>query len=268
MGIATINSATGEHDGVIGLILARRDDGMSVQEQACPPPHVGEEWLRRVEAEYTSAAVTAEFVLWLLRLAASPDLIRDGLRIVDDELEHASLSHAVATEAGNNERPRLVQESLGLTRTPGQPLLVDTVLHGVENFCLGETVAVPLFVAMREQCVIPVARAALDRIVRDEVRHRDFGWTLLQWLVDMHGDGVRARVRDALPRMFTSVRATYGQGDHAEREAEPNPEDARWGLIPTRRYHEILLRTVEREYLPRFERVGIDARPAWTASSC
>ena len=49
-------------------------------------------------------------------------------------------------------------------------------------FCLGETVAVPLFSHLRERCTESLPRAALDRILRDEVRHRDFGWDLLDWL--------------------------------------------------------------------------------------
>jgi hypothetical protein len=229
-----------------------------------PSSRVAVEWLRRVEAEYTSAAITAELVQWLIRLGASPDLIRDGLRIVDDELEHASLSHAVATEAGANERPQLVQERLGLRRHAERPLLLDAALQGVEIFCLGETVAVPLFVAMREDCSVPVARQALDRIVRDEVRHRDFGWMLLAWLIDTHAEPMREAIANALPAMFERLRSSYGQSDFEARIDEPGEADARWGLMPSPRYHEILLRTVERDYIPRFARVGIDARAAWT----
>lgn len=236
---------------------------MSTDDTPTPSPRVAEEWLRRVEAEYTSAAITAQLVQWLIRLGASPDLIRDGLRIVDDELEHASLSHATATEAGTDARPRLVQEQLGLQRNQQRPLLADAALQGVDIFCLGETVAVPLFVAMRDRCTVAVARAALDRIVRDEVRHRDFGWTLLQWLIDTHGEPMRELVQDALPGMFEGVRQSYGQSDYAERTDEPDDGDAAWGLMPTYRYREILLRTVERDYIPRFERVGLDARTAW-----
>ncbi len=224
---------------------------------------VATEWLRRVEAEYTSAAITAELVQWLIRLGASPDLIRDGLRIVDDELEHASLSHATATAAGADERPRLVQERLGLRRHPEHPLVVDVALYGVEIFCLGETVAVPLFLAMRRRCTVPIARTALDRIVRDEVRHRDFGWTLLEWLLDHHGDFARQTIVRALPDMFERLRTSYGQSDFAERIDEPDEADEPWGLMPSRRYAEILDRTFERDYLPRFGRAGIDARLAW-----
>ena len=222
---------------------------------------VAREWLRRVEAEYTSAAITAQMAQWLIRLGAPPELVRDCLRIVDDELEHASLSHAVATAAGARERPRLVQERLGLPRNPACTLLVDAALHAVEVYCLGETVAVPLFVAMRERCTVEVARTALDRIVRDEVGHRDFGWTLLDWLVQTHGEPVREAIVSALPAMFATLRRSYGQGE--ARPGDDAGDDAAWGLMPGPRYAEILQRCLQRDYVPRFERAGIDARAAW-----
>lgn len=221
-----------------------------------------QEWLRRVEAEYSSAAITQHLVLWLIKLGAPPQLVSDGLRIVQDELDHASLSHAVATAAGTTDRPALAQERLGLRRTEGRPLVADVALQGVEVFCLGETVAVPLFVAMREHCTVPSARTALDRIVRDEVRHRDFGWNLLDWLVDAGGDAMQALVAEHLPAMLGRVRENYGQ-PVAVGEAKPGADDdaeqrAAWGLLPIQRYAEILTRCIERDYQPRFARVGID----------
>ncbi len=227
-----------------------------MSEDVKPAPHVGSEWLRRVEAEYTSCAITASFVQWLIRLAAPPALIRDGLRIVDDELEHATLSHVVAQHAGNEDTPRLVQESLGLKRTEA-PLWLDALWVAVETFCLGETVAVPLFVAMRAECTIASARAALDRIVRDEVRHRDFGWSCLDWFTQTRGDATRRQVERALPGMMQRLRTNYGQPGDAP-SPQTSPDDAQWGLLPVARYAEILERCVRRDYIPRFEALGID----------
>lgn len=58
------------------------------------------EWLRRVHAEYTSAALTQHLGLWLIQIGASPDLIKASLRIVTDEIEHARLSQAAYLGAG------------------------------------------------------------------------------------------------------------------------------------------------------------------------
>ncbi|MBV1859066.1 MAG: ferritin-like domain-containing protein [Nannocystaceae bacterium] len=221
-----------------------------------PPAHVGEEWMRRVEAEYRSCAITASFVQWLIRLGAPPELIREGLRIVDDELEHATLSHVVARDAGCETRPGLVQESLCLARND-VPLWVDGLWVAVETFCLGETVAVPLFVAMRDDCAIDSARAALDRIVRDEVRHRDFGWASLDWFTQTRPEHTRLHVERALPDMMQRLRRNYGQAS-ALPSAKPSATDAQWGLLPSARYAEILERSIRRDFMPRFETLGID----------
>lgn len=192
----------------------------------------------------------------MIRLGAPPELIRDGLRIVDDELEHASLSARVAADAGCDEPPRLVQESLGLSRSEA-PLWLDTLWAAVETFCLGETVAVPLFVAMRANCTVASARAALDRIVRDEVRHRDFGWASLDWFTQTRGDEARRQVERALPGMMQRLRTHYGQTGDAP-SSTTSTTGAQWGLLPIARYAEILERCVQRDYVPRFETLGID----------
>ena len=228
-------------------------------------PAVQHEWLRRVEAEYRSAAVTQHLVLWLLQAAVSPDLVALGLRIVRDELAHARLSHRVYLAAGGRGGPTLVRESLGLRRDEQAPLEHDILRHGVEIYCLGETVAVPLFAEIRRPCTVPSARRALDRILRDEVRHREFGWTLLGYMLEQPlGDALRTLLVKELPGMFQRLRRSYGISlPNAPRELPA--EDRAWGLMPAGLYGDILEKTVSRDYVPRFAKVGIDARAAWDA---
>src|SRR5690349_2949928 len=140
---------------------------------------VRREWLRRVEAEYRSGAHAQHLTLWLMQLGAPPDIIELGLRVVSDELKHAELCDEVYREAGGDGSPKLARDTLLLRRHESEPLELDVLRTGLEMFCLGETVAVRLFTRLREGCSVPVARRALDRILRDEVGHRDFGWTLL-----------------------------------------------------------------------------------------
>lgn len=224
------------------------------------------EWLRRVEAEYRSAAITQHLVLWLLQIGASPDLIQDGLRIVTDELTHAELSHRTYLAGGGSEPPRIVRETLGLRRSPNEPLEHDVLRAGVEVFCLGETVAVRLFKELRSECVAPSARRALDRILKDEVRHRDFGWALLEWLRETPAGPALVRLaQDELGRMFGRLRASYAPAS-AERETALPAADRAWGLMPAARYARILDEVLERDYVPRFARFDIDARAAWAGS--
>lgn len=218
---------------------------------------VREEWRARIAAEYTSAAMTQELVLWLIQAAAPPDLIEAGLAIVADELVHSRMSHEVYLAAGGTLPPAIDREQLGLARTSPQ-LEVDILRAAVRVFCLGETVAVPLFSHLRSRCTEPVARAALDRILRDEVRHRDFGWDLLDWLSTILD--APALVTPTLPAMLRDLEGSYGTGNPtvATDDGEMTPAERAWGLAPPRDYAAILAETVEKDYRPRFAARAIE----------
>lgn len=230
---------------------------------------VREEWRARIVAEYTSAAVTHHLVLWLIQAGAPPDLIDAGLAIVNDELVHSRVSHEVYVAAGGTAPPAIDREQLQLARQFDQ-LELDILRVGVRVFCLGETVAVPLFSHLRAECTQEVAKAALDRILRDEVRHRDFGWDLLDWLMSGTATGldfatVTGLVSAALPQMFAELEQTYGRENHvvAADTGEISAEDRSWGLAAPRDYAQILSRTIEKDYAPRFaaREISLPPRP-------
>jgi len=210
------------------------------------------EWRARIAAEYGSAAVTQHFVLWLMQAAAPPELLDAGLAIVADELAHSRLSHEVYVAAGGTEPPAIDARALGLAAED------DLLSVALRVFCLGETVAVPLFRRLRETCTEPVARAALDRILRDEARHRDFGWDVLDWLV-LRDAGAAARATSMLPALMERLHASYGLGNEVVASDDGAMSDAEraWGVAPPREYAEILARTTEREWVPRFSARGI-----------
>lgn len=216
---------------------------------------IAEEWLRRVEAEYRSAAAAQHFTLWLIQAGASPDLIVDGMHIAEDEIAHATLSHQVFIDAGGTGGPSLERESLQLRRE-SESLEEDLLLQGVRFFCLGETVAVPLFQEMRRQCKRESARTALDRILVDEVRHRDFGWTLLDWLLAGDaGASMQSKLQQALPAMIDDISQSYTRARGSDAITE---EERDWGLLAGSDYARILERCYQRDYVPRFAGAGID----------
>jgi hypothetical protein len=220
---------------------------------------VRHEWRARIAAEYTSAAITQHLVLWLIQAGAPPDLIDAGLVVVGDELAHSRMSHEVYVAAGGQVPPALERDALGLQRR-GEPLELDILHTAVRVFCLGETVAVPLFKHLREKCTQAPARAALDRILRDEVRHRDFGWDLLDWLfASPIGADYPAWVAAQLPSMLGELEASYGVGNPtvAGDTGEITKAERAWGLAPPREYAAILARTIEKEYRPRFSSRGV-----------
>jgi 1,2-phenylacetyl-CoA epoxidase catalytic subunit len=225
------------------------------------------EWLRRVEAEYGSAVLTHQLTAWLLQLTAPFELTRLGLAIVEDELAHAELSQEVYAEAGGRSGLQLERERLGMKSLSVAQVELGVARLALDAFCLGETVAVRLFARLRHGCEEPVAQRALDRILKDEVKHREFGWTLLEWLLTTERSGdVLVLARAELPQMFGRLRASYA---HTQLN-RASPEDAlarRWGLMPAPDYAMALHETLERDYVPRFRDHGIDARAAWGAAS-
>ncbi|MBX3258252.1 MAG: ferritin-like domain-containing protein [Labilithrix sp.] len=225
------------------------------------------EWLRRVEAEYRSAVVTQELTLWLMKVGASPDLIRAGLRIAKDEMTHADLCFRTYVEAGGEGGPVLPRETLGLRRRDGEPLEHDVLRVCVDAFCLGETVAVPLFQRLREGCVVAGPRRVLDRVLRDEVRHRDFGWALLGWLLALPlAPALRELVERELPTYFGRMRRAYAPLPTKE-SAPFSPDDRAWGLMATSEYAEVLERTVDKAWVRLFAEHGFDATKAWRAGA-
>jgi len=233
---------------------------------APPSDAVRREWLRRVEAEYRSAAITQHLTLWLMQLGASPDLIAAGMRIAADELVHARMSHRVYVAAGGCSPPALARESLELTRRADEPLEHDVTRVAVDVFCLGETVAVPLFKELRAGCSVGVARRALDRILRDEVRHRDFGWVLLEWLLATPlGQALRALVVRELPAWLSRVHASYVPATTFA-DARITAADRAWGLMPPSLYRAAVDKASTRDWTPRFAKLGIDASPVRSRS--
>jgi hypothetical protein len=228
-----------------------------------PPPgeQVRGEWARRVEAEYRSAALTHHLTLWLIQLGAPHGLLRTGLRIVSDELTHAELSAAVYRAAGGEALPQLERDTLRLPRTNGEPLERDLLRVAVEQFCLGETVAVRIFSRMRTEDNVPSVRRALDRILRDEVVHRDFGWSLLEWLLSTPlAPTFRSQLIRELPAMLTRLRENYGGlllEHHGARSLESIDRELTegtrgWGTISTLSYVAAVDEAFQRDFEPRF----------------
>ncbi len=224
---------------------------------------VQDEWHRRIEEEYRSAALANHLTLWLVQIGASPGLIERGLRITKDELAHATLSHRTYGAAGGTRAPAIVRDTLQLARRPAEPLEHDVTRVALRTFCLGETVAVPLFKVLREECTVPVARKTLDRVLRDEVRHRDFGWLLLDWLFELPmAPALRAIAVRELPVGFAQLRRGYAP-ESVRTEDQMDSADRAWGLMPPAAYARVVERALGRDWIPRFERRGIDARAAW-----
>jgi len=212
------------------------------------------EWHNRVAAEYTSAAVFARIVHWMIQVGMPGDLLSDGLQFVQEELDHAQLSDEVRVALGGaDEAIHLDADSLAPTQVPEGVLasLLDAVVH---YLCLGETLAVPLFAAMREETDHAQVTPVLTRILQDEAGHGRWGWAILDHLLELDPDGVRARVRQRLPADLAAFRLAYA----SPRPSAPlTPRELGAGMLPPQRYAAIHDATLRDVVLPRFADRGI-----------
>lgn len=229
-----------------------------------PPPceRVRTTWLRRAEAEYASAALSLQLAHWLTEVAAPPELIFAAMDIARDEFGHAERSGEVARAAGATLMPQIDRGVLSAPRDPRRPVEEDLLAALLRSFCVGETLAVPLFRSMRAGCTQPTARAVLDAILVDEVRHREFSWIALEWL--LAGPGGEA-LRDAAgPLASACVR---GRVEVCSTPLEwvlrdtASEEERAWGLISAGAYRDTVLAGIERELRPRFVRLGVALAP-------
>lgn len=212
------------------------------------------EWARRVEAEYRSAAWAAELLTWLIRAALSPDTLALTQRMVADELAHAELGRAVLLAAGGEpEAVYIPRDSLVLPHAPGLPEELRALLVAADLLCCGETVAVPLFAALREGASEPAAVAALDRVLRDEPAHSALGWILLDELLERLGPLGRAWLAPQLPACLERLHRAYGHSG-----GTCTPTQRAWGLMAPVEYSRVLVQAVEERLRPRFAARGLE----------
>lgn len=210
-------------------------------------------WVGQVRAEYASAALASEFSHWLCQLEAPPELIRQSLRIAQDEIKHAETCHQVVLATGLTSNIHLNQQQLSFAK-PYVDLRKNFLAALLQFFCLGETIAVPLFIAMRKQATQASACQAFDRIIQDEPKHADFGWLTLAWTQESWAEGAQW-LDELLPSALQTIASEYEAPLHQDGEYQPtlsNTEQA-WGLLSRSDYAQIFQTTCQRQYQQRLK---------------
>ena len=212
------------------------------------------EWANRVRAEYGSAALTARVVHGLIATGQPRPMIDTALRIVRDELDHAEISHRTFVALGGEEEALHIDITQLAAPPSNAPVLATLTENILGAFCVGETVAVPLFAAMRACAARPEALEALDRILRDEAVHRAFGWDVLEALTITDPDGVPAFASARIEGLIAAARRAYV----VEIAMPPlQAEERAAGLIDLEDYARIFEDCVRDSILPRFAALGI-----------
>lgn len=219
-------------------------------------------WTMRAEEERRSAAVFAD-LLGLLADANVPlDAVRDVHGIMGDELHHADLCASMAITLGAPKpasRPLWRTGQAPTTREERGSRALEIVL--VEG-AIGETISSALFGAGWRATVEPHARAALARILRDEVTHSRRFWRLLDAL---RLDGDDEHLHGVAARGFALIEQTQ-MVPVLTRLKNGEPFEDAWaelGVLRPEARVEAFYAAIERRVVPALNARRLDGERAW-----
>jgi hypothetical protein len=130
---------------------------------------------------------------------------------------------------------------------------------------VGETISLAMFRAGRRAAREPLTRAALERILVDEVRHQRLGWSAISawWpaLDEPDRAALQEEARAGLGAMEQQIAAPALRW--LQSRARFNPRYAELGVLAPEARVEAFYAAVERLVVPRLTRLGLDGDRAW-----
>ena len=180
---------------------------------------MADRWAERARYEHASIASFARFSMALLSCGAPPELVAASQQAGLDEVNHARLALAIASEYAGK---RLDLGPLDISgamsgETTLEALAVATVIEG----CVGETLS-----AMEAAATAAAAtaaggssrsvREALSAIAEDETRHAELAWAFVRWAAGVGGPALCGRIGAAFSQAFEQVRGGEQAGAREE----------------------------------------------------
>jgi len=184
--------------------------------------------------------------------------------VVRDEVRHARLCATVGARLGAA-APRY---DAGPVRARLAPL-VDPLARAGAILCaevaIGETISMTLFRAGRRATTEPLTRAALEAILRDEVRHQLLGWEGLAALWPMLDPAGLAALQGEATGALAACEQTIALPVLRRLEAgEPfDPACAELGVLAPEARVEAFYAAIEQLVVPHLDRLGLDGTRAW-----
>ncbi len=165
-------------------------------------------WTEIAGYEHASVASFARFVLQLLSVGAGPELVLAAQQALADEVEHARLCYALASQyAGAAVGPGPLPQA----STPGASDRAEIVEAVIREACVGETLSALEAREAAAQAVDPGLRRVLTKIADDEMRHAELGWRFVRWaLTDADTDTLQA-AQDAFTAAIAGARMQAGR---------------------------------------------------------
>ena len=174
-------------------------------------PALAQAWMEIAAAEHASVASFARFILQLLAVGAPPTLVLAGQQALADEVEHARVAFALASQfAGRGVGPGPLPHA-----SAAGAMELDTIVAAViEEACVGETLSALEVREAAARAVDPGLRRVLGKIAADEQRHAELGWRFVQWALAGASAERVARAQACFGRAIAAAQADAERMSH------------------------------------------------------
>lgn len=220
-------------------------------------------WTMRAEQEHRSAATFAALGRELIACGAPLDVTAAAFRVALDELGHTELCTEMALLFGAPTPSASTAASVAPPNTDGH-LRLALRLWLVEG-AIGETISSSLFARGRNFATEPCTRAALGRILRDEVGHARTSWEALRALLPDLGHEDRDFLQEQTRRAFGAIEEEQ-MVPVLKRLERGDPFDPAWaelGVLPPEARVEAFYAAVENRVRAELTKLGLDFQRAW-----
>ncbi len=186
---------------------------------------LGASWLEAARAESASVPAFLALARDLRGIEAPPALGRRAVLAARDEVRHAHLCEDLASRASAVSFATVRPPTPHARREEHTALLTRLALESWHDGCLGEGTAAARARFGFRRCKDPRARHALGHIARDEERHAELAWSVLEYAVSAGGRAVRDAVGEAL------VLPSLAPGEDAETRGADEVERVEWSAL-------------------------------------
>jgi hypothetical protein len=217
-------------------------------------------WLGRTASERRVADAFEAIRDALSDLGASGELVALATRAVDDEYRHEELSRRVASRFAGRELEPPPRLSLVVPEHPGAGGELLKTLHVLGHCAMNETFASAFLETSLAFAKAPLARAAVQELLSDEIDHARLGWAHLAAL----DESKRRALSPWLPSM---IRANLRMWRDTPRPYSTDPVVHRHGAPPADAVETALKGAISDLMIPGLERFGLptEAIRAWLA---
>ncbi len=207
--------------------VGRRPVGLRPPARRVHATALGQYFARAAYMERASVEAFVELDARLGAFGAPARLRRAALQAAKDETRHARMTARLArVHGGEVETP--------CRRPPARLSFEELARENAVEGCVRETFAALVGLHQAERAADPAIKAAMDRIVRDEVNHAELAWAIHRWASRRLSRAARARIRRAQQVALAELGVTAG--------AWP-PEVVRLAGVPDRPTEMSLLRS-------------------------